>query len=238
MLELQLSETFRERAWAVRVIVKERKTGNTGMRQQSVAIDLRSVNRLLVDEEGAPAKYWIPAYQRGYRWTRLQVTQLLDDIWDFIQASEEKRRTSFYCLQPLVVRKLGDGRYEVVDGQQRLTSLFILLSHKKDILALLGKKLFRIDFETRDPAFLAEIDLDRSDENVDFHHICEAWRAIDVWMEGRDPMHALKLLQHLLNDDEAGRNVKVIWYQLAPGDDPVAAFTRLNVGKIPSPRPN
>ena len=46
-------------------------------------------------------------------------------------------------------------------------------------------------------------------------------------------MHALKLLQHLLNDDEAGRNVKVIWYQLAPGDDPVAAFTRLNVGKIP-----
>ncbi|MBB3355566.1 hypothetical protein FHT70_005529 [Rhizobium sp. BK049] len=46
-------------------------------------------------------------------------------------------------------------------------------------------------------------------------------------------MHALKLLQHLLNDDEAGRNVKVIWYQLAPRDDPVAAFTRLNVGKIP-----
>ena len=114
------------------------------MPQQSVAIDLRSVNRLLVDDEGAPAKYWIPAYQRGYRWTGLQVTQLLDDIWDFIQASEKKRRTSFYCLQPLVVRKLGDGRYEVVDGQQRLTSLFILLSRKKDILGLLGKKLFRI----------------------------------------------------------------------------------------------
>ena len=141
--------------------------------------------------------------------------------------------SAFYCLQPLVVRKLKDGRFEVVDGQQRLTSLFILLSHRRDLLAALGKKLFSIDFETRDPAFLAEIDLDRSDENVDFHHICEARRAVDDWMNGRDPMHALKLLQHLLNDDVAGRNVKFIWYELAPGDDPVAAFTRLNVGEIP-----
>ena len=46
-------------------------------------------------------------------------------------------------------------------------------------------------------------------------------------------MHKLKLLQHLLNDDEAGRNVKVIWFQLADSDNPVDAFTRLNVGKIP-----
>ena len=200
---------------------------------ESAAIELRSINRLLVDENGSPARYWIPAYQRGYRWDRLQVTQLLDDIWDFIQASEEKRRTSFYCLQPLVVRKLEDGGYEVVDGQQRLTTIFILLSHRNEILTLLGKQRFSIDYETRDRAFLDEIDLDRSNENVDFYHICQAWRAIEEWLAGRDRMHALKLLQHLLNDDEAGRNVKVIWYELAPNDDPVAAFTRLNIGKIP-----
>lgn len=203
------------------------------MPSESAAIELRSINSLLVDEHGSPARYWIPAYQRGYRWDRLQVTQLLDDIWDFIQASEEKRRTSFYCLQPLVVRKMEDGRYEVVDGQQRLTTIFILLSHRYEILTLLGKQRFSIDYETRDRAFLDEIDLDRSDENVDFYHICQAWRAIEEWLAGRDRMHALKLLQHLLNDDEAGRNVKVIWYELAPNDDPVAAFTRLNIGKIP-----
>lgn len=203
------------------------------MEPESASIELRSINRLLVDENGSPARYWIPAYQRGYRWDRLQVTQLLDDIWDFIQASEEKRRTSFYCLQPLVVRKLEDGGYEVVDGQQRLTTIFVLLSHRNEILTLLGKQCFSIDYETRDRAFLDEIDLDRSDENVDFYHICQAWRAIEEWLVGRDPMHALKLLQHLLNDDEAGRNVKVIWYELAPNDDPVAAFTRLNIGKIP-----
>jgi len=203
------------------------------MPPESAAIELRSINRLLVDEHGSPARYWIPGYQRGYRWNQLQVTQLLDDIWDFIQASEEKRRTSFYCLQPLVVRKLEDGSYEVVDGQQRLTTIFILLSHRDEILGLLGKQRFTIDYETRDHTFLDDIDLDRSNENVDFHHICEAWQAIEDWLGGRDRMHALKLLQHLLNDDEAGRNVKVIWYELAPTDDPVAAFTRLNVGKIP-----
>ena len=203
------------------------------MPPESAAIELRSINRLLVDEHGSPARYWIPGYQRGYRWNQLQVTQLLDDIWDFIQASEEKRRTSFYCLQPLVVRKLDDGGYEVVDGQQRLTTIFILLSHRNEILSLLGKQRFSIDYETRDRTFLTDIDLERANENVDFYHICEAWRAIEEWLSGRDRMHALKVLQHLLNDDEAGRNVKVIWYELMPGDDPIAAFTRLNIGKIP-----
>jgi hypothetical protein len=203
------------------------------MQPESASIELRSISRLLVDEDGSPARYWIPAYQRGYRWDRLQVTQLLDDIWHFIQTSDKSGIDSFYCLQPLVVRRLEDGRYEVVDGQQRLTTIFILLSHRNEILSLLGKQSFSIDYETRDPEFLDKIDIGRSEENIDFHHICLAWQAIEEWLAGRDQMHALKLLQGLLNDDEAGRNVKVIWYELAPNDDPVAAFTRLNVGKIP-----
>ncbi|MDE2823922.1 MAG: DUF262 domain-containing protein [Chloroflexota bacterium] len=199
----------------------------------SPAIELRSVTRLLVDEDGRQARYWIPAYQRGYRWARLQVTQLLDDIWDFIQSSEEKPRKAFYCLQPLVVHQLDDGRYEVVDGQQRLTTILILLDHCKDMLNILGKKRFSIAYETRDSSFLEEINLDRANENVDFHHICQAWGAIGDWLSTRDSSHALKLIQHLLNDDVVGHNVKFIWYELASGDDPVAAFTRLNVGKIP-----
>ena len=203
-------------------------------------IELRSVNRLLVDEDGSKARYWIPAYQRGYRWNQRQVTQLLDDIWDFIQASEEKRKTAYYCLQPLVVKRLDDGRYEVVDGQQRLTTIYILLvldspPHRlKEMVTLLGEEAFSIDYETRrDSTFLANIDLSRATENVDFHHICEARKAIEDWLSEHNPKHALKLLQHLLSDDVVGRNVKFIWYELAPEDDPVAAFTRLNVGKIP-----
>lgn len=200
---------------------------------QAAALELRSVNRLLVDDDGVPARYRIPAYQRGYRWTRTQVTQLLDDIWEFCQTSDGGDRGLFYCLQPVVVRKLDDGRYEVVDGQQRLTTLFILLSHRRNILEILSKECFSIEYETRDPSFLANIDLSRSEENVDFYYISEAWQAIEDWLKNRDGTHALQLLQHLLNDDKVGRNVKVIWYELAPQADPIAAFTRLNVGKIP-----
>src|SRR5580704_12930324 len=127
-------------------------------------LELRSVKRLLVDDGGAPARYWIPAYQRGYRWTQLQVTQLLDDIWDFIQDGAG----DFYCLQPIVVRRMDDGRFEVLDGQQRLTTLHILLSHQREILRILRISRFSIAYETRDPAFLEEIDPARAGENADF----------------------------------------------------------------------
>ena len=60
--------------------------------------------------------YWIPKYQRGYRWTEVQVVQLLDDIWDFILS----KRSGFYCLQPVVIRPRSEGEYEVIDGQQRI----------------------------------------------------------------------------------------------------------------------
>ena len=199
-------------------------------------ICLKPISALLTDGNGQPANYWIPAYQRGYRWSPLQVTQLLDDVWEFIQASEGGNRRQFYCLQPLVIKALPNGSFEVVDGQQRLTTIFIILTYLKEIAAMLGKARFRLTFATRGEAnepFLDQIDLSRGEENVDFFYICQAYRAVDEWFKNRDPMHKLKLLQHLLNDDEAGRNVKVIWFQLADKDNPVAAFTRLNVGKIP-----
>ncbi|PPK75916.1 uncharacterized protein DUF1524 [Methylobacter tundripaludum] len=124
----------------------------------------------------------------------------------------------------------------MVDGQQRLTTIYILLTYLKDMVAILGKTRFKISFETRGEAnepFLEAIDLSRAEENVDFFHICQAYQAIENWFADRDPMHKLKLLQHFLNDDETGRNVKVIWFKLAENDNPVDAFTRLNVGKIP-----
>jgi hypothetical protein len=199
-------------------------------------ISLKAITSLLAGADGKPANYWIPAYQRGYRWSPLQVTQLLDDVWEFIQASEGGNPQQFYCLQPLVIKALPDGVFEEVDGQQRLTTIFIILTYLKDITALFEKTRFRLTFATRgesNESFLDQIDLRRAEENVDFFHICQAYRAVERWFQNRDGMQKLKLLQHLLNDDESGRNVKVIWFQLADSDSPVDAFTRLNVGKIP-----
>lgn len=199
------------------------------------SIHLRSINSILTTDKGEPSHFWIPSYQRGYRWAALQVSQLLDDIWEFIQNSEGTNRQAFYCLQPIVIKTRPDYSFEVVDGQQRITTIYILLTYLQEMVEMLGKTRFKISFETRGAAnqpFLENIDLSRAEENVDFFHICEAYTAIDNWFSDRDPMHKLKLLQHLLNDDESGYNVKVIWFELAEKDDAVAAFTRLNVGKI------
>lgn len=75
---------------------------------------LKPVGSLLKDDNGQPAEYWIPAYQRGYRWSPLQVKQLLDDIWEWEKVSRKKWADAdeFYCLQPLVIKADG-ARYEV-----------------------------------------------------------------------------------------------------------------------------
>ena len=72
-------------------------------------------------------KFYIPKYQRGYRWDQQQVIDLLNDIHDFSQRKPTDEE--LYCLQPLVVTQKEDNCYEVIDGQQRLTTIKILLSY-------------------------------------------------------------------------------------------------------------
>lgn len=178
--------------------------------------------------------FFIPAYQRGYRWSKREVIELLEDIKEFQQLSEEGPKTAFYCLQPIVVKD-NDGEWELVDGQQRLTTIYIILVYLKKIAAEFGKDCYGMRYETRPNSedFLKEIDTDRRDENIDFYHICEARDAIEEWFETKDGLYKLKFLQTLLSDDEIGKNVKVIWYQIKEQIDATAVFSRLNVGKIP-----
>ena len=66
--------------------------------------------------------FFVPSYQRGYRWTEYEVTSLLDDISEFRSESGQR-----YCIQPLIVKRREDGSFEVVDGQQRLTTVYIFM---------------------------------------------------------------------------------------------------------------
>jgi uncharacterized protein with ParB-like and HNH nuclease domain len=93
-------------------------------------------------------KFDIPAYQRGYRWEDQEVTELLDDLWNF---SKDRESGEFYCLQPIVLRQKGEKHFEVLDGQQRLTTLFLLLTYLEDKRAEdnYGKEIFKLNYETR-----------------------------------------------------------------------------------------
>ena len=192
-------------------------------------LKLKPINDLLTNERGDPAAYWIPAYQRGYRWAPLQVTQLLDDIWEFDQTPRDGSKGEFYCLQPLVLSPHPDGRLEVVDGQQRLTTILLILSYfNRRLSSEFQRPLYSIEFETRAgfDGFLASPTREAAEQNVDFFHLFEAIDAIAEWFKDKSSF---------VNDVESAllNRTKVIWFQLADGDEPVQAFTRLNVGKIP-----
>ena len=102
-------------------------------------IELKSVKELL------GMKFFIPSYQRGYRWTDQQVKDLLNDLWEF--ARQKNADYNFYCVQPLVVRQMSVEEkkanhiaedelwYEVIDGQQRLTTMYIILKKVNHFLA-------------------------------------------------------------------------------------------------------
>jgi hypothetical protein len=183
---------------------------------------------LRVDASDSPFRYYIPAYQRGYRWTPTQVTQLLDDIREFTKR-ENPQPEEFYCLQPLVLRPNDEGAYEVVDGQQRLTTLLLILRHFNERLAVrYQQRLYRLEYETRPDlqAFLGNPSPEMASSNIDFFHIYQATKTISEWFEKRESeVEAIK--------DAVLNKTKIIWFQLSPEENAVAAFTRLNVGKIP-----
>lgn len=82
-------------------------------------------------------QYIIPLYQRGYAWEEKQLKQLVDDIYDIPDNKQN------YYIGSLIVYK-DNNKYEVIDGQQRLTSLYLLLN-------CLGKKVEKnLIFECRE----------------------------------------------------------------------------------------
>lgn len=65
--------------------------------------------------------YIIPLYQRAFAWSDKEITQLIDDIYDF--------EADKYYIGSLIININSNGLYEVIDGQQRLTALFLLLNY-------------------------------------------------------------------------------------------------------------
>ena len=75
-----------------------------------------------------PHTYQIPSYQRPYSWGSEQVEQLWDDLYSAFEEKSEE-----YFLGSIILIKKGDNDFEVVDGQQRMTTLTILFCVLRDI---------------------------------------------------------------------------------------------------------
>jgi uncharacterized protein with ParB-like and HNH nuclease domain len=209
-------------------------------------LELRAIEQLLEKQ------FFIPHYQRGYRWTSQQVVQLLDDIDDFFPREiPGKTEKTFYCLQPIVVKKMEEAYktsagiegdwYEVIDGQQRLTTIYLIIHYINDLwLGRQKKPLFELKYETRKGCelFLSGIKANEDNsveinkENIDFYHISTAYQSIRKW-----ELDYFSLKVRRLNDAEFQSKFfaycKVIWYEVQKEENSRLLFERLNLGKIP-----
>ncbi len=190
--------------------------------ENSNNISIKTISELL------KCNFYIPSYQRGYRWTEQQVTDLLNDINEFspkeIANSDEK---TWYCLQPIVVKQKVENEWDVIDGQQRLTTIYLILHYlnQKD-----GRvKLFELEYETREGSAnylkneLGKTEKDNS--NIDYFHISIAYQTIKGWFKEKKVEESFELK---FND-----STKVIWYETSKNEDSIDIFTRINSGKIP-----
>lgn len=152
------------------------------------SIAIKTLGELIGNEK--PIAFFIPAYQRGYRWTPRQVRELLTDLTRYLIEHDGYGRNTidgdYYCLQPLVVKKKDDENiYEVVDGQQRLTTLLLLLKYLNRDNP--NKTLYTIEYETRpeskefiDNISTGKLPFDHT-SNIDFYHIYQAYKEIEKW---------------------------------------------------------
>lgn len=176
-------------------------------------------------------EFLVPSYQRGYRWEVEDVEQLLDDI------QKNTKKPSRYSLQPVVVASRGDNQWELIDGQQRLTTVNL-------ILLALGEETIPIQYQRHQrsggesgPAIVKTLVREitsnedweqlkrrnRDLDTVDHHHIVNAWLAIKNRLEKSSYRHftATAIL----------RRTTVIWHKVE-AENASSEFLRFNTSKI------
>ena len=179
-------------------------------------------------KELAGFTFIIPDYQRGYRWTPIEVENLLDDIIEF---KDKTDGTDYYCIQPLVLLKKG-AEYEVIDGQQRLTTLYLILLYINKTVYKNDSTFYSIIYDSAGRAssesFLKNPVKEKAQDDIDFSHIYKAYQRITEWFENKEPND---LLSSILNT--ILQQLRFIWYKVDDSDGtPIDIFHRLNAGKI------
>lgn len=195
--------------------------------------DIKSINDLF------GLNFIIPSYQRGYRWDEIQVRDLLEDIWNFCEKEDDKK-DSFYCLQPIIVKKYeqDEKKYKLVDGQQRLTTIHMILSHFKVYMDDSRYESFKIEYEIRKDSkdFLENIQekhkTNEKESNIDFYYMSKAYEYIEEWFSENNNRRQ-EFFRILTSQNNIAKNVRIIWHEIEDNEDEREVFSRINSGKIP-----
>lgn len=178
----------------------------------------RTISRILTEQ----IRYEIPPYQRPYSWEKGNVEQLLEDVWDAYEANDAE----YFIGSLITIEREKDALYEVVDGQQRLTTLNLIFARLRDAVdepakSSLGKRVLprneltgeeetpRLTLRQRDQGFFRRHVLGgdpipantlraiRADQDAPKLRITENLGVIDAFIADRD-QSTLKLFANYL----------------------------------------
>ncbi|ANH41334.1 hypothetical protein AA974_04455 [Helicobacter pylori] len=116
-----------------------------------VEVELKKLHQILADREYF---YQVPDYQRPYVWDKDHLGALIDDL---VGSYTSNREDEYFCGSIVIAKNQKDERWDVVDGQQRLTSFIIL--------ACTILKLYKHSLEPKSKAFIEESIYDRFDKD-------------------------------------------------------------------------
>ena len=204
-------------------------------------------------------RFEIPVYQRGFRWTRQQMKELIDDLYEFSKDSNK----SSYCLQNVTIRKKvkenGEVLYEVIDGQQRLTAIWILVMSYMDSKKYDGEDMpvYSLEYvekkdltqyvstitkETVSRSSSVEIGNITHPGDIDSSFIYDAFSYII--QEYKNGNNKYSLVLNAIFDDKFqndAKQISIIWNEIEPiGNEEsektkyvIDRFSNLNANKIP-----
>lgn len=211
-------------------------------------VDIKSIRELFKE------RFVIQTYQRGYRWSNTQIRELLEDLSDYnADKPDNNDENDYYCLQPIIVKQTTDNQWELVDGQQRLTAMWLinalyfcfqkylysdiefetysLYYHNKPVFTKIFEDIERFVCDGK-KSIANDLDTfvnENRRKSVDCNHLMNSMEQIAAFKYGKDA--AGVVLQNIYNMIEHDK-VKVLWYQLDENEKVIETFTNINANKI------
>ena len=175
-------------------------------------------------------KFNVPSLQRTYRWGEKEITLLLNDLYEFYNTNEDSTN-DFYPLQPLILKKSNqnDDTWNVLDGQQRLTTIKLIAS----FLEMDKDYYLDISYDTREKTkdFLDNISNKKEEDvgkSMELYYIFHAYEVIKAWFQ--KDTEKINAIRNVLFESERTRFVV---QEMNSDDDEAKTFQNINQGRIP-----
>lgn len=175
-------------------------------------------------------KFNVPSLQRTYRWGEKEITLLLNDLYEFYNTNEDSTN-DFYPLQPLILKKSNqnDDTWNVLDGQQRLTTIKLIAS----FLEMDKDYYLDISYDTREKTkdFLDNISNKKEEDvgtSMELYYIFHAYEVIKSWFQ--KDTEKINAIRNVLFESERTRFVV---QEMNSDDDEAKTFQNINQGRIP-----